>query len=594
MISSIAWVPRGVADPNPKRYEISSTERELLELMEKQGGDMAELESKLMAKLDKKERIVLPKAENTLPADLRMDEYSSDEEDVADLLMAGDDTDAGDEDEQEEGPADEGSKEDESGASVSDDEDDDLSDVPDTREFDALNVEGLEAMRFADSGMTGGMYATADDDENSDAEDIEIKEDDAILVVAKTEEDFATLEVHVYDQVTGTLFVHHDIPLPSYPLCLAHGQVATGGRTGNFCAVGTFSPGIEIWNLDIMNALEPTCMLGGEDTSAADDLLKLQMLKAAAGKQPEKRRKPLPSGLRPGSHEEAVMSLSWNTIHRQVLASGSADKTVKLWDVTRESGNINERCDSATFSHHRDKVQCVAWHPSEGTLLATGSFDRTVALLDARTNGENLKSVKLPSDCEAIAWDPFHSEYLTVLCEDGSMSCWDVRSFQSSSPLWTHVVNEYGGVTNLAYNHKVPGMMASCSRDATVSLWHAYPQNNAPAANISPRLVTTKDMCVGKLFALSFYPSTPWLLGCGGSGNQLALWDLSSEESLQAAFDPERSGGSPEESSPTNNQEDFEAMMKKETAAKVRTEQSTANSKKKKGKGKKKAHKAGH
>jgi hypothetical protein len=188
MISSLAWVPRGVADPNPKRYEISSTERELLEMMEKQGGDMAELESKLMAKLDKKEKIVLPKVENTLPADLRMDEYSSDEEDVADLLMAGDETDPGDEEEQEDDPADEASKEDESGASVSDDEDDDLSDVPDTREFDALNVEGLEAMRFADSGMTGGMYATTDDDENSDTEDIELKEDDAILVVAKTEE----------------------------------------------------------------------------------------------------------------------------------------------------------------------------------------------------------------------------------------------------------------------------------------------------------------------------------------------------------------------------------------------------------------------
>lgn len=407
-------------------------------------------------------------------------------------------------------------------------------------------------------------------------------------------QDFASLEVHVYDQVTGNLFVHHDIPLPSYPLCLAHGQVATGGRTGNFCAVGTFSPGIEIWNLDVLNALEPTCVLGGEDTSAADDLLKLQMLKAASGKQPEKRRKPLPSGLRPGSHEDAVMSLSWNTIHRQVLASGSADKTVKLWDVTRDSGDPNERCDSATFSHHRDKVQCVAWHPSEGTLLATGSFDRTIALLDARTNGENLKSIKLPSDCEAIAWDPFHSEYLTVLCEDGSMSCWDVRTFQSSSPLWSHVVNEYGGVTDLAYNPNVPGMLATCSRDATVSLWNAYPQNNAPAANVSPRSCITKDMCVGKLFALSFYPSTPWLLGCGGSGNQLALWDLSSETSIQSIFDPEKRDDSIAEPAATNP-EDFEAMMQKEVEPeRGPSETKTTSLKKKKGKGKKKAHRAGH
>lgn len=188
MISSIAWVPRGVADPNPKRYEMSSTERELLELMEKQGGDISELESALTAKMEKETKIVLPKIENTLPADLRMDEYSSDEEDVADLLMG----DGGGEEpveEEEDQPNDDENKGQDSDHSASDGEDDDdLSDVPDTREFDALNVEGLEAMRFADSGGTGGMYAEGEDDEDSDAEDVQLKESDAILVVAKTEE----------------------------------------------------------------------------------------------------------------------------------------------------------------------------------------------------------------------------------------------------------------------------------------------------------------------------------------------------------------------------------------------------------------------
>lgn len=186
MISSLAWIPRGVADPNPQRYEMSSTERELLELMEKDGGDISELESNLTAKMDREEKIVLPKIENNLPADLRMDDYSSDEEDVADLLMG----DGVDEEsiEDEVQPTDDANKNEDSDDSVSNGEDDDLSDVPDTREFDPLNVEGLEAMRFADSGGTGGHYAEGIDDDNSDAEDVQLKEDDAILVLAKTEE----------------------------------------------------------------------------------------------------------------------------------------------------------------------------------------------------------------------------------------------------------------------------------------------------------------------------------------------------------------------------------------------------------------------
>lgn len=31
----------------------------------------------------------------------------------------------------------------------------------------------------------------------------------------------------------------------------------------SYCAVGTFEPAIEIWNLDVLDPLEPTATLGG-------------------------------------------------------------------------------------------------------------------------------------------------------------------------------------------------------------------------------------------------------------------------------------------------------------------------------------------
>jgi periodic tryptophan protein 1 len=412
----------------------------------------------------------------------------------------------------------------------------------------------------------------------------------------------------VYDTVTGNLFVHHDIPLPSYPLCLAHGQVSNRGTTGNFCAVGTFSPGIEIWNLDVLNALEPSCILGGEDTSFVDDMMKLQMMKAAAGSKTLKlSNKSNRRELRPGSHTDAVIALAWNPIHRQVLASGSADCTVKLWDVTQAGTDMNEKCNAATFTHHRDKVQSLAWHPTEGALIATGSFDQTVTLLDARSNGENVKSVKLTADCEALAWDPFHPEYLTVASEDGTISCWDVREFRTNTPLWSFVANEYGGVSNIAYNRHVPGLMVTCSIDATVTLWDAYSQNTHPSANAPPRSCGNKDMCVGKLYSVDFYPSSPWLLGCGGSGGQLAIWDLSEETSIRNRFDG-RLNGTPFQSKTGTDgnaaKEDFAAMMtNKEAETSPKTEPSDSkrdgaddnlkNRKKKKAKGKRKVHKKG-
>lgn len=387
----------------------------------------------------------------------------------------------------------------------------------------------------------------------------------------------------MYDERTSNLYVHHDIPLPSYPLCVAHGRVSSGGALGNFCAVGTFGPGIEIWNLDVLNALEPVCVLGGEDTNDVDEMLKMQVLG---------RNMPPPRGnegvsLRPGSHTDAVMSLSWNPIHQQVIASGSADKTVKLWDITKAESEP-DKCNAGTFTHHRDKVNAVEWHPKEGTLLATGSFDRSIALLDARTSGENVKRVKIPSDCEALAWDPFHPEYLTVATEDGTLFCWDVRKFETSSPSWSVSSSEFGGLNDLSYNPNVPGMLATCSIDNTVTLWDTY-KDNTFAPNASPRPCMKKDMAGGKLYTVKFYPSSPWLLGCGGSGKQLSLWHTDSEERVMKVFGG-RNGADVEgvlhEAEPAK--EDFEAMMAEKEGS--RPINATAKTKKKRA-SKKKAHK---
>ena len=114
-----------------------------------------------------------------------MDEYSSDEEDndvaIGDLLV-------GKQQEEEEVAMTntQDAKEDNDDDSDDDDSDDDLRDVPDTREFMPLNVEGFEAMGLTNTG--GFLEDDEEYDDQSDAEDVRISPNDAILVVAKTEE----------------------------------------------------------------------------------------------------------------------------------------------------------------------------------------------------------------------------------------------------------------------------------------------------------------------------------------------------------------------------------------------------------------------
>lgn len=639
MISCLEWIPRNVADPSPKRYELSKVERELLAQEQKEvqgveGGhdddhddgtdeSLTEVntndekpetnEEKGEKSLSASEIIAMNKIDpSTLPKDLRMDEYSDDEDDndggdlndadIGDILIGRDadvdvdaDADAsGMLDGEGKGGKREINMRGDSDDSDEDDDFDDLGDIPDTREYLPTNIKGLEAMNF------GGYNGIADfegenDDDDSDIEDTNLKANDALIIVAKTEEDFASLEICVYEELTGNLFVHHDIPLPSFPLSLAHGTINGEGGAGNFVAVGTFDPGIEIWNADVLNVLEPTVMLGGEDTSAAD--AKWAKKFGVTNTPKPKFRSNNGTGLRNGSHTGAVMSLSWNQIHRQVLASGSADKTVKLWDITKTddaSGGV-----AATFTIHSDKVQSTAWHPTEGTILATGSYDQTVGILDARSPNGACKKVKIPADCEAIAWDPHHPHLLTAASEDGSILCWDVRKFESGSTYWNFVAHEFGGCSDISYNPNIPGMMISCAIDKTVAIWDTL--NVGDHSDGKPVACGSKEMGVGKLYSTSFYPSSSWLLGCGGGGNQLALWDLSSETAFQNRFGgrlAETSKPKIEEKVIENNEEkdeaqteDFEAIMAASDQAATEARQEAKNSKKKKKKTKKKVRK---
>lgn len=210
MIPAIAWVPAGVADPNPKKYEFSAVELELIEMMEKQnleGGETAE-ETELPTKDNsgsKKSKKEKTKIENTLPADLRMDEYSSDEDEndavqgttIGNLLV--EDPTAEAEMMQDEEEAIEmfrrarkasanGMDSDDSG-----DEDDDLEDVPDTREYTPLDVDGFNSLGLSQIGTNAPSYMETpgedeEEDDGSEAEDVQIHPDDAIVVVAKTED----------------------------------------------------------------------------------------------------------------------------------------------------------------------------------------------------------------------------------------------------------------------------------------------------------------------------------------------------------------------------------------------------------------------
>ncbi|KAL4373014.1 hypothetical protein AHAS_Ahas05G0039400 [Arachis hypogaea] len=52
------------------------------------------------------------------------------------------------------------------------------------------------------------------------------------------------------------MYVHHDIIIPTFSLSTAWLDCLQGREKGNFLAVGSMEPSIEIWDLDVVSEYE--------------------------------------------------------------------------------------------------------------------------------------------------------------------------------------------------------------------------------------------------------------------------------------------------------------------------------------------------
>jgi periodic tryptophan protein 1 len=338
-----------------------------------------------------------------------------------------------------------------------------------------------------------------EEEDEDDLDDFTIRTSDALLVTATTEEDVSHLDLHIYEEEDKNDYVHHDILLPTYPLCLAWSGSDPFNieKSGNFIAVGTFEPTIEIWNLDVVDCLEPTLTLGGYAPVKEDD--KLAYISPAARRHVRRKRKKKTKKpeLKPGSHTTSVLGLSWNRHHRQILSSCSADNTIKLWDVTKQ------QC-LQTYTYHQDKVQSVKWHPTEANILLSGSFDKTVCILDVR-HQKPVASWRVSADVESIEWNVHSPKFFLVSTEDGNVACYGTDVPQK--PVFTLQAHSKA-VSSVCVNPGIPDFVATTSLDKSFKLWDIS-QNQ-------PKCLASKEMKLGKIFCGAFYEDSPFLLALGG------------------------------------------------------------------------------
>lgn len=369
-------------------------------------------------------------------------------------------------------------------------------------EFDMENYdeEGEEAeVKVGDVAVydSNDPYTSnIDDGPDSDAEDDIIKPEDNLIAVAHVEGDASILEIYVYNDYEDCLYVHHDLILPSVPLALEwlNYDPKDVNTPVNLCAVGSMSPIIDVWDLDLVNSLVPAFKLGKKGS----------------------RKK----GISRVGHQDAVLDLSWNTNLNHIMASGSADQTVLLWDLEVKEPHTSLTC-------FQEKIQSLKWHPFEGQTLLTGSSDKTCKVFDCRSP-ESFKSWVTDGEVERVIWNRLSPFYFLTSDDLGFVYCFD---FRQENPLWKLSAHTKE-VTGLVLSPQCPGFLATASQDGTYKTWDIE--------GAEPVLISQKNLKIGSIQCLDITPDSPFLLASGGDkkNNPLTVFNALEQTTVRERFEP--------------------------------------------------------
>ena len=173
-------------------------------------------------------------------------------------------------------------------------------------------------------------------------------------------------------------------------------------------------------------------------------------------------------------HQKWVCSVAWSN-DGKILASGSEDETIKLWEV-------NTGREILSMFGHSGYVNSVAFSP-DGKILASGSDDKTIRLWEVKTG--------------------------KLLCILGD---WGRGEYFGHS----------GGVTAIAF-HPDGKTLASASKDKNVKVWRLgddiYDSNYG-------KVIMTLSGHSRPVRAIAFSPDGK-TLASGSEDNTIKIWDLS-------------------------------------------------------------------
>uniref|UniRef100_A0A7S0H7L9 Glutamate-rich WD repeat-containing protein 1 n=1 Tax=Amorphochlora amoebiformis TaxID=1561963 RepID=A0A7S0H7L9_9EUKA len=215
-------------------------------------------------------------------------------------------------------------------------------------------------------------------------------------------------------------------------------------------------------------------------------------------------------------HSTEGFALDWSPTVPGRLLTGDCSKYVYLWEK-RESGWV---IDKTPYNGHTDSVEDIQWSPVEKDVFATCSVDKTVRIWDTRRRKSSMLFVAAHQmDVNVISWNTNKPHLMLSGSDDGSFKVWDLRKFKSSLPSG-HFTYHRGPITSIQWHPTEEAMLAVASADNQLSIWDLALEDevdsksigaNANVSEIPPQLLFVHQG-QQNVKELRFHPQIPGVI----------------------------------------------------------------------------------
>ena len=191
-----------------------------------------------------------------------------------------------------------------------------------------------------------------------------------------------------------------------------------------------------------------------------------------------------------GRHKANVNAVAFNPAANMnhILASGSADNTVLLFDLNNPSSEIAHYAPAeGDITGHAAPVKAVAWNNEVGHILASASADGVTSVWDLRAK-RPWCHLRDPSrnPCSAICWNPNTGSgnvFLMTASDDDMkpvMRLWDLRKSTTTPMLELGGNGQSGakghtrGIVSLNWCPYDEAIIVSSAKDKRTLFWDLY------------------------------------------------------------------------------------------------------------------------